>query len=167
MNAAIRKYCEDYAKGYFPDRPVEPDASSSFSMWVRDMRLQGDLMSIQFMEQSFYSGAAHFTHGNPCLNIDMVTHRRVYFPELFSFSKTASKAQFCDRVNAESDEVLSELQPQDLKKERAFFMDRDSLILCFDDYDRGPSMTQMKVSYASLAPFWSARSAQYLGIKAK
>jgi hypothetical protein len=167
VNAVIRKYCEDYAKDYWPDRPIEEFAQSEFSMWVVDMHVTGDLLSIQWMEQSFYSGAAHFNHGNPCLNIHIKTQKRLYLDDLFSFSGTHSKARFCEVMDPGYPLDLNALKPGDLDRKLDLFVGKDSIALCFDDFERGPSMMQLKASLGDVKPFWSANAMRTLRLEAR
>ena len=154
FNRMISKYCE--LKADLPDTQRGDSDHSEFSMWVVDMQVNGDIVSIQWKEQSYYSGAAHFTHGNPCFNWNVKERVRMDFHHFFSFSGQNSKSRFCEIFNQSRHGGDQELAPSDLTDALNLFIGSDSLALCFDDYDRGPSMTQMKASLADLDGFWRA-----------
>lgn len=164
LSAVIQQYCEDFAQAHLPTPPHEEFASSSFSMWVVAMQEHPRLLSIQFMEQSFYWGAAHFNHGNPCLNLDVQTQRRVPFTQLFSFSSGHSKTDFCTLANDLNRDAAGEIVPSLLNAELDYFVGVDSLTLCFDDYDLGPSLCQLRLPLDTLRPYWSTRAKHYLSL---
>lgn len=164
FNRMVSKYCDQHAEGYFPDGPREAFDNSEFSMWVVDMQLRGDIVSIQWKEQSYYSGAAHFTHGNPCFNWNLKWSVRMDFHHFFKFSGQYSKARFCEIFNQSRQGGDQELEPNELTDALNLFVGKDSLVLCFDDYDRGPSMTQMKASLADMDGFLRANVRREMGL---
>ncbi len=164
FNRMVSKYCDQHAEGYFPDAPREEFDNSEFSMWVVDLQKHADIVSIQWKEQSYYSGAAHFSHGNPCFNWNLKERVRMDFHHFFHFAGQYSKARFCEIFNQSRHGGDQELEPNELTDALNLFVGRDSLVLCFDDYDRGPSMTQMKASFSDIDGFWRANVRKEMGL---
>jgi hypothetical protein len=59
------------------------------------------------------------------------------------------------------------LKPGDLDRKLDLFVGKDSIALCFDDFERGPSMMQLKASLGDVKPFWSANAMRTLRLEAR
>lgn len=57
-NERLQKRLKKEERAYYPDRPIEPYASSEYELWVS--RYDAEKNRFTFMVQSYYSGAAHY-----------------------------------------------------------------------------------------------------------
>jgi hypothetical protein len=164
LNAVIRAFCDWQAGENLPDLPRGAAESSQFAMWPIAMDVQADLLAIQFQDQSYYAGAAHFNHGYDCLNIDLQTNEELFFTDLFQFSKTHPKAAFCALFQEADDDRSSALTPDKLNAQLQYVILQDQLRLCFDDFERGPSQTTVDVPMDAVMPFLTQRARKILGL---
>ncbi|HEX2898226.1 MAG TPA: hypothetical protein VHS96_00760 [Bacteroidia bacterium] len=167
LNAMIRKALAATAKEYEPEPSADIFQSSSYDQWVTSVTVNNDLLSIHYLAQSFYFGAAHFVHGNPCMNIDVATHKWIRLTDVLTFSGKQSKSAFCEWVNAANPDRASELEPKDLVKDLDFHFRKDGMVLCFEDFAKGPGMEEFVVAIDGIQPYLKPWAMEQLGWASK
>jgi hypothetical protein len=165
LNAMIRAFCDLQVAKSLPDIPQDTMQNSVFELWLTDMQQYSQLLSMQFQDQSYYAGAAHYTHRFDCLNIDLETHSELFFDKLLQFSRGHSKQDFCDFVNAQNTDSQIELHPDQLDATLKYAIADDTLCLKFDDFEMGPSWTTAFVAMADLQDYWTPHAIQILDLK--
>ncbi len=167
LNGMIRRALAATAKEYEPEPSADIFQNSSYEQWVTSVTVNHDLLSIKYLAQSFYFGAAHFVHSNPCMNIDVATHKWIRLNNVLSFSGKQSKSVFCEWVNASNPERASELEPKDLVNDLDFHFRKDGMVLCFDDYTKGPGMEEFLVAMDGIQAYLKPWAIEQLGWASK
>jgi len=107
------------------------------------------VVSIWFMDQCFSEGAAHFNHGYTTFNYDMKENKEILLTDLLLFKNEDEKQKFCDAFNPYPENTsVVKLETSDLSPDQDFEIESDGIQLYFDDYDKGPSMTMLFISYS-------------------
>jgi hypothetical protein len=160
LNAQIRDFCAGLVAANAPDTKVD---DAQLSVWPILVTQKGDLLSMLFQDQTFYTGGAHFTHGYTSLNIDLPTHGTVSFEDLIRFIGNKPRIAFCEMVNGQN-QKSAPLTPEMLKQELDFAIDGDLLQLCFDDFELGPSQAILSVALRDAQAFFTARAIKILNL---
>ena len=134
-------------------------------MWPISLSGHSAVLSMLFQDQSYYSGAARFNHGYDCLNIVLEGDQELDFLDFVHFSKAHSKATLCEMFNGLNASATSALTPDQRNKILKFAFVNDSLLLCFDDFELGPSEAILKVSLPDAQPYLDLQAQQYLGMQ--
>lgn len=150
LNKLINSHLEYYTTRSISNKIKDNFQYLEFSMWLTSFQITKDLINFCFTDQSFYNGAAHFNHSYSTLNYDIRKRKKIMFRDLFMFFSKKDKQTFCNvfnEFNAASDGLLN---PKDLTTDLDYQVTNDRLILYFDDYEKGPSLTSMGINLAEI-----------------
>ena len=154
FNIMIQSYVQQYAKEFTAQQLNGVYDNAIFSMWPISAVSVESLIGFCFIDQSYYPGAGHFTHRYATFNYDKVKRKRIFFTDLFSFPSEKSRQKFCDLFNEFKDDGnVDSLNIKDLNKERDFQITGGRLVLYFDDYEKDPSMREVKIDLARIHEF--------------
>lgn len=150
LNTTVRDLVNKYYQEHnLKESPMDIDAE----IWVSDYSWNGDLVSFVFTEQDYYEGAAHYNHGYLSLNYDLKKNKTIQLTDVILF-KEGEAQKFCDAFNPDPstslDDCQAVLEADDFKAERTFLINGDEIILFFDDYEKGPSMTKVYIPYSKI-----------------
>jgi hypothetical protein len=163
MMQAMRKVFDRLISDHRPDVTINPDSlqdyynnATSLEVWVTGFRLSPRLISITFTYQSYTWGAAHYNHGQLSFNYDRIRKKQFRLSDIFKVNATADKVNFCKAAygdrwpETEVEYGYQTIQPEDLENETDFTCTDSALVFLFDDYDRGPGMTEITLPLAGI-----------------
>lgn len=155
FNDALRKMIDDFLLQYKKIAKKE-FGSVSASIWLSDMKLEKDFVSLEFMEQSYWYGAAHYNHRYVTFNYDLLESREIKMKDFLLFKNDDEKQKFCDAFNPDKSIASFEdviLNADDFSDERSFTAEYFGIRLFFDVYEKGTSRTSIHIPHSKFRSF--------------
>jgi hypothetical protein len=127
-----------------------------FEGWPVSFDRRHKVVSICFLTQSYYWGAAHYNHYYTALNYDLQKERPLKFSDVFRIKTEKEKLEFCYAVHGGEEKyqfVSKGLRPEHLNEQAKFYFKDKRLVFCFSDYELGPSITEIPVMIEDVKRF--------------